>query len=264
MRDDIRIGVIGGSGWLGRAIIRAILDAGLIAPDQLGVSFRSSEPTGMPEVFKTPDAQALIDRSDVVVLSVRPADWPAIRTSAAGKLVISVMAGIRIEQLMTRLRSDRVVRAMPNVAADVGWSFTPWVATAATTASDRTIVTKIFGACGTCDEVATEAELDYLTGLSGSGPAFPALLAEALRRDAVSRGLNPDVARRAATALLIGAGRLLEKSQQCPSKIVEEFVEYRGTTAAAINAMRASGFETSISKGLEAALRKSVSMGNSS
>jgi pyrroline-5-carboxylate reductase len=99
-----------------------------------------------------------------------------------------------------------------------------------------------------------------MTGHSGTGPAYPALLAAAMTRDAVAHGVPPEVARRAAVALLVGTGRIFEKSGEDPEDTVAAFVEYRGVTAAAIAAMRAAGFETAVSAGLAAALEKSLAL----
>jgi pyrroline-5-carboxylate reductase len=258
-----RIGVIGGGGWLGRAVLDAIVEAKLVAPEELGLSYRSKEPEKVPAVFRTRESQALVDWADIVVVSVRPADWPALEVSARGKLAISVMAGITSEQLAARLRTDRIIRAMPNVAASVRRSYTPWIASPGATASDRSVVTRILEACGTSDEVASEGDLDYLTGLTGSGPAFPALLAEALRSDAVARGIDPAIARRAVTELLIGTGKLFEEGYKSTAEVVDEFVAYRGVLAAAIDTMRAAGFDASVHAGLAAALQKAASMGQS-
>jgi pyrroline-5-carboxylate reductase len=264
MSSTLKIGIIGGSGWLGGAISRAILDAELTSSENLTLSYRREQPTRFQGSLWTRDNQALADRSNVIIVSVRPDDWPSLAVDAGGKLVISVMAGIRLDQLATQLKTGRVVRALPNAAAEVGKSYTPWVAPSALDDRDRSVVRRIFEACGSADEVASEADIDYLTGLSGSGPAFPALLANAMMKDAVERGLSPEIARRAVVAVLIGTGRLLELREECPAEMVETFLSYRGTTAAAIEAMRAAGFEAVVAGGLRAALRKSVSMGQSS
>ena len=261
MARALRIGIIGGSGWLGGAFAQAILAAGIVSAEHLTLSYRSTRPARFSAARWTADNQKLADLSDVIIVSVRPADWPALSVSAGGKLVISVMAGITVEDLLTKLKSDRAVRSLPNAAAEVGWSYTPWVASPSVTSQDRLIVSRLFEACGVGEEMPGERELDYLTGLSGSGPAFPALLAAAMMRDAVSRGIDPDVARRAATAVLIGAGRLLERKSESPADTVEVFAAYRGTTAAAIEAMRSAGFDTAVAAGLEAALRKTTGMG---
>lgn len=264
MNDTLKIGVIGGSGWLGGAIVTSILDAELLSPEKLTLSYRSEQPKRFQGARWTRDNQELADRSDVMIVSVRPADWPSLAVNAGGKLVISVMAGIRLSQLADQLNTKRVVRALPNAAAEVGKSYTPWVASADVDDGDRAIVSSIFGACGTTDEVAGEADIDYLTGLSGSGPAFPALLAAAMMNDALARGLHPDIARRAVNAVLVGAGHLIEHRDECPADTVETFVRYGGTTAAAIEAMRSAGFDAAVRSGLAEALKKSVGMGQDS
>lgn len=260
----LRIGVIGGSGWLGGAIAEAVLDAGIVKPQDLSLSYRSGHPDCLHESFWTADNQALADRSDVIVLSVRPADWGNLKINADGKLVISVMAGIRLAALCQQHQTGRVVRTLPNAAAEVRMSYTPWIATTETSEKDRALVRMIFDACGFQDEVQSEAEIDYLTGLTGSGPAFPALLAEAMLADATARGLDRKVAERAVNALIIGAGRLLEHRDTCPTDTVQTFRDYRGTTAAAIDEMLGSGFGTAVSRGLTAAFEKSVRMGETS
>ena len=264
MSGTLSIGVVGGSGWLGGAVVQAMLDAQLTVPELITLSYRSRRPARFQGVHWTQDNQELVDRSDVIIVSVRPIDWPAVRVVADGKLAISAMAGIRLDRLAEQLKTGRVVRALPNAAAEVGKSYTPWAASAGVSPQDRSIVRRIFDACGTTDEVASEADLDYLTGLSGSGPAFPALLATAMIKDAVAHGISPEIARRAAAATLVGAGRLLELHAHDPEETVDAFVDYRGAIAAAIAAMRAAGFESAVGDGLAAAFRKTVSMGQAS
>ncbi|MCA1406757.1 NAD(P)-binding domain-containing protein [Ensifer sp. IC3342] len=261
MSGSLRIGIVGGGGWLGGSIAASLLDAGLVQSHDLSLSYRTEQPNRLNASFWTTDNQELADRSDVIIVSVRPADWPPLMIDADGKLVISVMAGVRLGQLAEHHNTKRAVRSLPNAAAEVGKSYTPWIGSADVTDQDRAMVRAIFDACGTEDEVASESDIDYLTGLSGSGPAFPALLAAAMMNDAVARGLKPEIARRAVTTVLIGAGRLLERRHECPTDTVEAFVSYRGTTAAAIETMRAAGFDAAVAGGLAAALQKSVSMG---
>ncbi|MEW9613296.1 pyrroline-5-carboxylate reductase dimerization domain-containing protein [Shinella sp. S4-D37] len=261
---SLRIGVIGGAGWLGGAIAAAVLDAGIADPRDLGLSYRSTRPDRFPDAFWTADNQALADRSDVIVLSVRPADWASLEVDAEGKLVVSVMAGIRLSALCERHRTRKAVRTLPNAAAEVRKSYTPWIASSNLNEEDRAVVRAIFDACGIQDEVRSETEIDYLTGLTGSGPAFPALLAEAMMADAIAHGLDHRVARRAVNTLLVGAGRLLEQRDDCPTETVRTFLDYRGTTAAAIEEMMVAGFGEAVARGMTAAFKKSVSMGETS
>lgn len=260
----LRIGIIGGGGWLGAAIAAAVLDAGLASPETLSLSYRSNRPDRFHKSFWTRDNQALADRSDVIVLSVRPADWQHLAVDAKGKLVISVMAGVRLASLCDRHGTRRAVRALPNAGAEVLRSYTPWIGSHDIEEADRIVVSNIFDACGLQDEMHTEAEIDYLAGLSGSGPAFPALLAEAMMTHAIAHGLNRQVARRAVDAVLVGTGRLLEQRAVCPTDTVQTFLGYRGTTAAAIEEMMSAGFGTAVARGLAAAFEKSVRMGEAS
>jgi pyrroline-5-carboxylate reductase len=261
MKDTFRLGIVGGGGWLGGAIAESLLKTGLVSAENLCLSHRSKAPDLFPGAFWTADNQLLADRSDVIIVSVRPADWPAVDLDAQGRLVISVMAGIQLSALSARHNTLRVVRSIPNAAAEVGMSYTPWACTDDASEDDRRIIRAIFDACGVQDQVSTERELDYLTGLSGSGPAFPALLAAAMVEDAVAFGLSRQVACRAVNTLLAGAGQLVERSGDSPADRVEAFVGYRGTTAAAIEAMRTSGFDEAVARGLAAAFEKSVRMG---
>lgn len=258
----MKIGVIGGGGWLGGAIVESLLAESVVKIDDIALSYRREQPERFAGAFWTADSQLLADRSEVVILSVRPQDWPALSVDAKGKLVISVMAGIRLDALAQNHNTRRVIRTLPNAAAEVGKSYTPWVASADATESDHAVVRKIFDACGVQDQVSSESDIDYLTGLTGSGPAFPALLAAAMMEDALARGLSREVAQRAVNTVLVGTGRLLERKDIAPRESVEAFLGYRGTTAAAIEVMRAAGFDQAVAKGLAAALEKSMLMGS--
>lgn len=261
MSFPLTIGIVGGAGWLGRSIAASILNAGVVEPSNLTLSYRRSRIEQFGDSFWTMDNQELADRSDIIIVSVRPQDWPSLSLDANGKLLLSVMAGIRLTDLCARHNTERAVRTLPNAAAEVSLSYTPWIASSGATEEDRAVTRSILDACGEEDEVASERDIDYLTGLTGSGPAFPALLAAAMMNHAMEHGLAETVARHAVLATLTGTGRLLEQHPESPADIVKTFLDYRGTTAAAIEEMRASGFDTAVRNGLEAAFKTSISIG---
>ncbi|MBB4571716.1 pyrroline-5-carboxylate reductase family protein [Rhizobium leucaenae] len=261
MSASTKIGIIGGAGWLGRAIAGSLIRIGKLPEDNLALSFRSRRPDILHDAFWSDDNQAVVDRSDVVIISVRPEDWKDLAADVGGKLLVSVMAGISADALSRRHNTRRVVRALPNAAAEVSLSYTPWLASSDVSEEDKAAVRMIFDACGTQDEVISEAELDYLTGLTGTGPAYPALLALAMLEDAQSRGVKPEVALRAVNGVIIGAGALLQAHPQHPQDILDAFLEYKGTTAAGLNAMKDNGFGTVVSGGLAAALERTLVMG---
>src|SRR5262245_51528383 len=101
MSGKARIGIIG-AGWLGGSIAEAILRTGLADPGDLTLSYRRSRPDRLPASHWTTDNQLLADSSDVVILSVRPEDWGSVPVKLERKLLISVMAGIRVSALIKR------------------------------------------------------------------------------------------------------------------------------------------------------------------
>ncbi|MEG4643006.1 pyrroline-5-carboxylate reductase dimerization domain-containing protein [Paracoccus sp. APAP_BH8] len=253
---NLRLGVVGGGGWLGKAIVQCLLDSGTITPDRLYLSSRRPRAGLFPGATWTHDNQLLVDNSDIVLVSVRPGDFAAVEVDTQGKLVISVMAGVSFARIQAQLHSDRIIRALPNAAAEVARSHTPWVATPACTDNDRIAARTIFEACGKADELTQERQVDYLAAISGTGPAFPALLADALRRHAIAHDIPAEVARRAVNTLLVGTGRLVEAQDRCPADVVDEFIAYQGMLTAALETMKADGFDDIVGKGIEAALRR--------
>ena len=174
---EARIGIIGGNGWLGNAIAWAAVAAGAVDPARMTLSGRSDNrgATEIPGARWTKDNGELVDRSDVVVLSVRPDQFPGVRIAAQGKLVVSVMAGVTARAIAERTGATEVIRAIPNAAAVIRRSFTPWYATPPVSSDNKQLVQELFKACGDAAEVPLEAHIDYCVGMTGSGAAFPAL-----------------------------------------------------------------------------------------
>jgi pyrroline-5-carboxylate reductase len=255
-----KIGIIGASGWLGSSLAKGLMEAGVAEQSDLVLSYRSSKPDILPAATWTMDNRRLAEEASIIVVSVRPGDFRSLDIAIPGKLAISVMAGINLDTLSRRLGSDRVVRSLPNAAAEVRQSYTPWVASQNITAEDRVIVDRIISAWGEGDEMRSESDIDYFTGLTGSGPAFPALLARAMERDALNRGIDPVIARKAVVAVLKGAGALFQRNCDSPDDVVKRFADYKGTTSAALGAMIEGNLEAAVGVGLAAALARSLSL----
>ena len=254
------IGIIGGSGWLGRAIAESLLATGFVPPSSLTLSCRSLHKVAgdLPGVRWTADNQAVVDGSALVLLCVRPEQFRDVAIDAGGRTLVSVMAGVPLNVLAARTGTDRIVRAMPNAAARIRQSYTPWFASEAVPADAREQVQALFGCCGVAEQVPSEDQLDYLSGLAGTGPAFPALLADAMIRAAVERGIAPDTAHRAAIGVVAGAAQLLRDTE--PADMIQALAEYRGVTAAALEAMRDGGFSELVRRGLAAAEARAAEM----
>ncbi|PTM76492.1 pyrroline-5-carboxylate reductase [Cereibacter johrii] len=256
----MRIGIIGGTGWLGAALVRGLLERPLAAPAEIVVLNRSGP---RPDAFPRPviwarDADDLVARSEVVVVSVRPEDWPALRLRAEGRLLLSFMAGVPLDLLGRS--GARCVRAMPNAAAEIGASYTPWVADQAVTEADRRTVTTILSAIGSSDPVETEAQIDLMTAVSGSGPAYPALMAAAILEFLRAEGVPETVARRSAEAVVCGAAPLLAGRIETAPDLVGTFRSYAGTTAAGLAAAERAGFGDALRAALVAATGKAREM----
>ncbi|NGM44553.1 NAD(P)-binding domain-containing protein [Rhodobacter sp. SGA-6-6] len=252
----MRVGIIGGTGWLGGALGRALVDKGLAEVALLNRS--GPQDYGGRKVRWAADLADLVALSDVIVVSVRPGDWPGLDLKAGGRLVISFMAGVGLETLASC--GGRIVRAMPNAAAEIGASYSPWVAGPGVTEADRAAVAQVLGAIGTGEELPEEGQIELMTALSGSGPAYPALLAQAMLGFLAERGVAPDVAARAVEAVVCASARLLEGQVAGAPALVQTFIAYRGTTCAGLEAAEAAGFTAAVKAGLAAATAKAAAM----
>lgn len=252
----MRVGIIGGTGWLGGALGRGLIDGGLAEVTLLNRS--GPQDYGGRQVTWAKDLSDLVAQSDVIVISVRPGDWAGLQLQAKGRLVISFMAGVGLSTLVKC--GGRVVWAMPNGTAEIGASYSPWVAGPGVTSEDRATVSRVLRAFGTEEELPDEAQLEVMSALSGSGPAYPALLAMAMLDFLKSQGVADDVAERAVEATVCASARLLEGNVAGASGLVQALKDYRGVTWAGLETAEAEGFGTAMQKALTAATEKARSM----
>lgn len=254
----MKIGIIGANGWLGSALGRRLLSSGKIQASELTVLVRRGRKPdyfGYHEVVWAENVTELVALSEVVVLSVRPEDWQGLDLHAPDRLVISFMACIDLASLSRC--GGRVVRTMPNAAAEFGRSYTPWFAADGVTAVDRQWVEAILRSIGTADELADESQLDVLTALSGSGAAYPALMASAMLAWARAAGLAEPIARRAVEATVCGGAELLAGAIEGAESTVATYRDYRGVTAAGLDAAEGAGFDRAMTAALDAAVSAS-------
>lgn len=258
----MRIGIIGATGWLGSALGIRLLEQGLVAPPDLTLLNRSGKAgpyAACAGVTFAPDLAALVAASDVIVVSVRPETWPDLHLRAPGRLVMSFMAGIGAAALGAS--GARILRAMPNAAADIGASWTPWWASDAITEADRAMTRRILSAIGDEEEIPREDHIDLMTAVPGSGAAYPALMAQAMAQYLAEQGLPEATAWRAAGAAVSGGARLLEGDASRARDLLAAYLDYRGTTAAGLQAAEAAGFSAAIRAAIKAAARKSADIG---
>jgi pyrroline-5-carboxylate reductase len=182
---------------------------------------------------------------DAIIVATKPQGMdgvlPPYRALAAKALVLSVAAGRRLEFLEKHLGEIAAIRAMPNTPAAVGRGITVCVANARATPAQRDLATKLMGAVGEVGWVDDEALIDAVTAVSGSGPAYVFLLAEAMAAAGIKAGLPEDLATRLARATVSGAGELLRRSNETSAQLRKNVTSPGGTTQAALDVLMAPG-----------------------
>lgn len=199
----------------------------------------------------------------VLVLAIKPQGLEAAapgldRLVGPDTLLVSILAGKTIADLRARLpRARAVVRAMPNLPASIGRGATGACANAEVTPAQRDAADALFAANGTVAWLADEAQIDAVTAVSGSGPAYVFLLVEALADAGIAEGLEPSVAQALARATVSGAGALLEASPEEAAELRRNVTSPGGTTAAALDVlMRPDGLGALMREAVAAARRR--------
>lgn len=256
-----------GAGNMGRALIGGLLRHGM-RPEQIAVG-ESYEPARTMlsrelGIAATADNAAAVSKADLIVLAVKPNQTGSVLAPLAAQLrqrrplVLSVAAGIRIQSLQSCCGAGvPVIRAMPNRPAFVGAGVTGLFAPADVDASHRAMAAQVMQSVGEVVWVATEDALDVVTALSGSGPAYFFLLAEAMLQAGIGLGLPEDTARRLSIATLHGAGLLAQGSDGDLARLRAEVTSKGGTTEAAVRTLQAADFNELVSRAVAAATRRS-------
>lgn len=260
-RDGTSIGILGGTGMLGGAIARGLLESGTVAAGDLWICSRRGSRGGLPlDVNATRDLSVLAGACDVILLSVPPEEADALRLDAPDRLVISVMAGVTLDRLQVIAGGPRVVRAMCSPAAVRRLAYSPWMAGPGVALRDKTTISRLFEAIGKTDEVKDEAQLDLFTALTGPVPGFAAYFAEVMAGYAEARGIDPRMADRAVRQLFRAAGAMMAEGDKTPADHVQQMIDYDGTTAAGLRVLRASPIPDQMAEALDAAVEKSRSL----
>ena len=254
---------------MARALIAGLLRRGL-APHQIGVGEPSADARaalqGECGVHASADNAEAVGDAGLVVLAVKPQDaGDALRALHSSLLerkpvILSIAAGLRIADLARAAPPGiAVVRAMPNRPALLGAGVTGLFAPPSVTAAQRALAELVGAAAGRAVWLRAEAELDIVTALSGSGPAYFFLLAEQMAKAAEALGLEPATATLLACDTLHGAGLLAR--QGTPLAEQRAAVTSRGgTTEAALRVLQQGGFDALIGRALQAASERSVQL----
>jgi pyrroline-5-carboxylate reductase len=218
-----------------------------------------------PGMTLLPAASADLKPSGLVVWAVKPQTFKdaalASQPFLGDALHLSVAAGITSESMAGWLQTQRIVRAMPNTPALVGLGMTGLMARAAVSDADRALVERVVRTTGELVWVNVESDLDAVTAISGSGPAYVFYFLEAMRDAGARMGLAPEVAQQLAIGTFIGAATLAQRSCEPLQTLRERVTSKGGTTYAAITSMDDSGVKAKFEEALRAAQARAAELG---
>lgn len=261
-----RLAIIGG-GRMGRALAGGLLRSGFIEPDHLAIAEHQQQTREeLEHRFPTVEVTAQVSQAESAVLAVKPSDAEAacVAVREIGvRRVVSIVAGVRIAKLEEWLGSGPVVlRAMPNIPAVVGAAASGLSGSARATEEDFAWAEAVLSAFGVVARVP-EHLLDVVTGLSGSGPAYVLLLAEAMTEAGVAGGLDREVSRLLTNQTLLGTARLLSELGDPPEELRARVTSPGGTTAAGLRVLEAHSFRSALIEAVAAAAERAAELGGS-
>jgi pyrroline-5-carboxylate reductase len=254
-----------GAGNMAAAMVEGLLAAGSFVPAEIsclgGTGKSAPELANRTGIRLAVDLEDLCRDADALVVAFKPQHLAKADARLAeltrGRLVISVLAGRRLASLALAFPHARnLVRTMPNTPGQIGAGITGWTAQRPLSAADASTLANVLGALGQSIEVA-EADLDALTAVSGSGPAYVFEFAAALREAGISAGLDASTSERLTVATLLGAARLLAQKAVPPEVLRDRVTSPNGTTFAGLQEMKAGDFRGLITRTVAAATARS-------
>lgn len=264
--DNRQIAFIG-AGNMANSLIHGLLAKGVAASHVHATDIDSDKLQALHSAcgIQTGDTASVAAGADVIILAVKPQVMAAVCTSLKpliGKtdcLIISIAAGIPVASLEQWLGVDRaIVRCMPNTPSLVGEGATGLYANTNCSDAHHRLAGDIMAAVGIACWLQAEKDIDTVTALSGSGPAYYFLMMEAMEKAAVAMGLTPEVARQLSIQTALGAGKLAATSDVPPAELRRRVTSPGGTTEQALLSFENQGFETTVAKAMLAAQQRAA------
>jgi pyrroline-5-carboxylate reductase len=268
MATDKTLGFIG-AGNMGEALLKGLLNTKAARPEQILVSAR--RPERVQELVRAYGVRGgengdVARDSDVVVLCVKPQILDQVLRGISAdvsreKLIVSIAAGVPIAAIERRMHPPmRIVRAMPNTPATVGAAATALALGEHATEADLATARTIFDSVG-LTVLLEESQLDAVTGLSGSGPAYLFLIIEALADAGVKVGLSRRASMQLAAQTVLGSAKLLIESGQHPGMLKDGVTSPGGTAIAGLHTLEAGGLRRTLIDAVEAASARAEELG---
>jgi pyrroline-5-carboxylate reductase len=270
----IRLGVIGG-GVMGEALLSRLIAQQIYSPSEIRVSDPTAQRRNLLAqqygVSVTIENQTVAAESEVLLLAIKPQVFDAVTSAlrhqsasdvrnAPNQVVISILAGVPIQRLEAAFPDQPVIRAMPNTPATVGVGMTAITPGQLAQSDHLLIAYQIFQAVGEVVEVP-ESLMDAVTGLSGSGPGFVAVMVEALIDGGVAAGLPRTIATTLALQTVRGTAELLHSTGLHPAELKDRVTSPGGTTIAGIAHLEKSGFRSALIEAVRTSCQRSQELG---
>ena len=267
---SIQLGMIGG-GMMGEALISRLVAQEIYASEQILVS----DPQAERRKFlsdrygvQTTSQNLEVAQAEVLLLAIKPQVFDRVVAALAGNktpspsLILSILAGTPLEKLERAFPGKAVIRAMPNTPATVGAGITAIAPGLLAQPHHLEQASRVFGAVGEVVEVA-ESYMDAITGLSGSGPGYVALMIEALADGGVAVGLPRAIATKLAIQTVKGSAQLLQDTGIHPAQLKDQVTSPGGTTIAGIAHLERAGVRSALIEAVRAAYVRSQELGKS-
>lgn len=263
------IGFIGG-GQMAEAIIKGLLQSDLFSDSLISVSepldSRKQYLKGNYNLTTVEKSEDLCSSNDIIILAVKPQVMPVvleqIKTFVQHQLVVTIAAGLPIAFYSEQLGNTSValVRVMPNMPALIGQGATALCRNSNVSDSDYKFVKTLFDTIGSTVTIS-EASMDAVTGLSGSGPAYVFSFIEAMIDGGVKSGLSREVAKNLTFQTIQGAVQLAKTSKSHPAVLRDQVTSPGGTTASGLHVLESAGFNGIVMSAVEAAYKRSIELG---
>jgi len=265
----VKITIIGG-GAMGEAMIRGILAKGSLPPQDISVcDIDSSRLETLKKTYHIKPGknyESALKDAELVVLAVKPQNLSGLLSDLKGmvrkgQLVLSIIAGAKIDTIANGLDHQQIVRAMPNTPAQIGVGITAWTASGKVTSKQKKLAQTILDALGEEIYVADERYIDMATAVSGSGPAYIFYMIEGLIDAAVRIGLPRETAGDLVLETVLGAALLAKQTSQSPQELRRKVTSPGGTTAAGIAVLESGKFKELLAETVAAAHKRAKELG---
>jgi pyrroline-5-carboxylate reductase len=272
-----------GCGIMAEAIIAGLLRHKLVAPEQItgshprvarreelqnryGVRVFESNREAVTQPLQSEGASSEVRSNSIIILGIKPQRLGLVLNELKGalhldQLVLSIVAGAKLEMIAGELLHPAIVRAMPNTPAQIGQGMTAWTATTEVTEAQQAQVRAMLAALGREMYVENERMIDMATALSATGPTYIFLVMEALTDAGVHMGFSRHVSQELVLQTMLGSVLFAQESHKHPAELRNMVTSPGGTSAEAIYQMEKGGLRTVLSKAVYAAFNRAVALG---